>query len=64
MASICAITDKTIKDALQFPSTREIADCCFNEILTVARAKGYGIDEADFSLGWDVGSKTTYANQY
>jgi 2-dehydropantoate 2-reductase len=48
MSSICAVTNKTIKDALQFPPTREIAEYCFNEILAVARAKGYDIDEADF----------------
>jgi len=43
MASICAVTDKTIKEALQYPPTREIADACFNEALTVARAMGYDL---------------------
>lgn len=41
MASICAVTDKTIKEALAFPPTREIAEACFKEIMAVARAKGY-----------------------
>lgn len=45
MASICAVTDKTIKDALDFPPTREIADACFNEILNVAKGKGYELGE-------------------
>ena len=41
MASICAVTNKTIKDALEHPPTREIADACFKEALTVAGALGY-----------------------
>jgi 2-dehydropantoate 2-reductase len=45
MASICAVTDKTIKEALEFPPTREIVDACFNEILAVARAKGYDLGD-------------------
>lgn len=45
MASICAVTDKTIKEALDFPPTREIADGCFKEILAVAKAKGYDLGE-------------------
>lgn len=45
MASICAVTDKTIKEALDFPPTREIADACFKEILAVAKAKGYELGE-------------------
>ena len=43
MASICAVTDKTIKAALQFPPTREIAEECFREIAAVAAAKGYDV---------------------
>ncbi|RPH84237.1 MAG: hypothetical protein EHM75_11150 [Desulfobacteraceae bacterium] len=43
MASICAVTDKTIKGALDFPPTREIADACFQEVLAVAKAKGYDL---------------------
>lgn len=45
MASICAVTDRTIKAALDFPPTREIADACFKEALAVAKAKGYDIGE-------------------
>lgn len=43
MASICAVTDMTIKEALTFPPTREIADACFDEALAVAKAKGYDL---------------------
>jgi len=45
MASICAVTDKTIKQALEFPPTREIAMGCFEEILAVAKAQGYDLGE-------------------
>lgn len=45
MASICAVTDKTIKDALDFSPTREIAEACFKEALAVATAKGYDLGE-------------------
>ena len=54
MASICAVTDKTIKEALQYPPTREIADACFNEALMVAGAMGYdlGSDYLRQALGY------------
>jgi 2-dehydropantoate 2-reductase len=45
MASICAVTDKTIKGALDYPPTREIADACFKEALAVAKAMGYDLGE-------------------
>ncbi len=45
MASICAVTNKTIKGALDYPPTREIADACFKEALAVARAMGYDLGE-------------------
>ena len=45
MASICAVTDKTIKEALDFPPTREIAEVCFREALAVAKAMGYDLGE-------------------
>jgi len=45
MASLCAVTDKTIKEALDYPPTREIADACFEEAMAVARAMGYDLDE-------------------
>ena len=47
LASICAVTNKTIKEVLHFPPTREIADACFKEILAVAAAKGYDLGEND-----------------
>jgi 2-dehydropantoate 2-reductase len=54
MASICAVTDKTIKDALEFPPTREVADACFQEALVVAKAMGYdfGPDYLDQALAY------------
>ena len=45
MASICAVTDMTIKGALENPNTREIAENCFREILAVSKAKGYDLGE-------------------
>jgi 2-dehydropantoate 2-reductase len=54
MASICAVTDKTIKDALEFPPTREVADACFQEALAVAKAMGcdFGPDYLEQALGY------------
>ena len=49
MASICAVTGKTIKEALHFPPSREIADACFKEIVSVAAAKGYHLGENDIN---------------
>lgn len=45
MASICAVTNRTIKEALAFPPTREIANGCFSEILAVAKKKGFDLGE-------------------
>lgn len=45
MASICAVTDRTIQEALSFPPTREIAIGCFKEVLSVASAMGYDLGE-------------------
>ena len=45
MASICAVTDKTIKEALDFAPTREIADGCFQEALAISKAKGYDLGQ-------------------
>lgn len=45
LASICAVTDRTIKEALDYPPTREIADACFNEAMAVAKAMGYDLGE-------------------
>lgn len=54
MASICAVTNKTIKAALDYPPTREIANACFNEALAVAKAMGYdlGDDYLKQALGY------------
>jgi 2-dehydropantoate 2-reductase len=45
MASICAITDRTLKEVLDFPPTREIAENCFREVLAVAKGQGYDLGE-------------------
>ena len=45
MASLCAVTDRTLKQILDFHPTREIADNCFNEVLAVAKAQGYNLGE-------------------
>jgi 2-dehydropantoate 2-reductase len=45
MASICAVTDRTLKEVLDFPPTREIAENCFKEVLAVAKGKGYDLGE-------------------
>ena len=54
MASICAVTDKSIKEALEYPPTRKIADACFKEALAVAKAMGYefGEDYLKQALGY------------
>ena len=54
MASICAVTNKTIKEALEFAPTREIADACFREALAVAGAMGYdpGEDYLKQAIGY------------
>jgi 2-dehydropantoate 2-reductase len=54
MASICAVTNKTIKEALEFPPTREVADACFQEAIAVAKAMGYdfGRDYLKQALGY------------
>ncbi len=45
MASLCAVTDKTIIQLLENPSSRVIADACFQEALSVAKAMGYEMGE-------------------
>jgi len=45
MASLCAVTDRTLKQLIDFPPTREIAENCFREVLAVAKAKGYDLGE-------------------
>ncbi len=53
MASICAVTNKTIKEALMFGPTRDIADACFKEALAVAQAVGYNIEKSYLSQAVD-----------
>ena len=45
LAPICAVTDRTIKEVLDFPPTREIAVACIKESLAVAKAEGYDLGE-------------------
>jgi 2-dehydropantoate 2-reductase len=45
MASLCAVTDRTLKEVIGFPPTREIAESCFREALAVAKAQGYDLGE-------------------
>ncbi len=45
LASICAVTDRTIKEVLDYPPTKEIAVACFNEAIAVAKAMGYDLGE-------------------
>lgn len=54
MASICAVTGMTIKGALDYTPTREIAEACFKEALDVARAMGYdlGADYLDQMMNY------------
>ena len=54
LASICAVTDRSIQEILDFPPTREIADACFEEAVAVAKASGYdlGDDYIENSMGY------------
>jgi 2-dehydropantoate 2-reductase len=45
LASICAVTDRSIQEILDFPPTREIADACFEEAVAVAKASGYDLGD-------------------
>ncbi|MEW5724533.1 MAG: 2-dehydropantoate 2-reductase [Thermodesulfobacteriota bacterium] len=45
MASLCAVTDRTLKELITFPPTREIAENCFREAIAVAKAQGYDLGE-------------------
>lgn len=45
MSAVCAVTDLTFREALEFPSTREIAEACIAEVLAVAGALGYDFGE-------------------
>ncbi len=56
LASICAVTDRSIKEIMEYPPTREIADACFKEALAVSEAMGYdlGEDYIEKSMGYLV----------
>jgi 2-dehydropantoate 2-reductase len=45
LSSICAVTDRSIQEILDFPPTREIADACFEEAVAVAKASGYDLGD-------------------
>jgi len=45
MAAICAVTNLTIREALDYPPARQVADACFAEALAVAQAQGYDLGE-------------------
>ena len=51
LASICAVTERTVKEALSFPSTLETADACFREVPAAAKAKGYDLGDDDLTQG-------------
>lgn len=45
MSAVCAVTDLTFRQALEFPATREIAEACIREVLAVAASLGYDFGE-------------------
>jgi 2-dehydropantoate 2-reductase len=54
LSPLCAITDRSIGEILEYPPTREIADACFNEAMAVAKAMGYDLGEnyVEASMGY------------
>jgi 2-dehydropantoate 2-reductase len=54
LASICAVTDRSIGEILEYPPVREIADGCFNEAMAVSKAMGYDLGEnyVEESMGY------------
>jgi 2-dehydropantoate 2-reductase len=54
LSSICAVTDRSIGEILEYPPAREIADACFQEAVAVARAMGYDLGEnyIESSMGY------------
>ncbi len=54
LSSICAVTDRSIGEILEFPPVREIADACFQEAMAVSRAMGYDLGEnyIESSMGY------------
>ena len=45
MSAVCAVTDLTFREALEFPATREIAEACIAEALAVAGSLGYEFED-------------------
>jgi 2-dehydropantoate 2-reductase len=54
LSPICAVTDRSIGEILEYPPVREIADACFDEAMAVAKAMGYdlGEDYLENSMGY------------
>jgi 2-dehydropantoate 2-reductase len=54
LSSICAVTDRSIGEILEYPPVREIADACFSEAMAVSRAMGYDLGEnyIEASMGY------------
>ena len=54
MSAVCAVTNLTFRQALEFGPTREIADACIAEALSVARSLGYdfGSDYAQQAIAY------------
>jgi 2-dehydropantoate 2-reductase len=54
LSAICAVTDRSIGEILEFPPVREIADACFQEAMAVSRAMGYDLGEnyIESSMGY------------
>jgi 2-dehydropantoate 2-reductase len=54
LSSICAVTDRSIGEILEYPPAREIADACFQEAVAVAKAMGYDLGEnyIESSMGY------------
>ncbi|UCG12911.1 MAG: hypothetical protein JSU72_21015, partial [Deltaproteobacteria bacterium] len=54
LSSICAVTDRSIGEILEYPPVREIADACFNEAMAVSEAMGYDLGEnyIEASMGY------------
>ena len=50
MASICAVTDKTIREAFDFAAKREIAEDSFQENLAISKTNGYHLGKQDLEM--------------
>jgi 2-dehydropantoate 2-reductase len=54
LSSICAVTDRSIGEILEYPPLRDIADACFKEAIAVSRAMGYDLGDnyIEASMGY------------